>query len=129
MTTQLNNADYMTFPLVIGTEGAGKSSRREHVRELIEQVLFTDLRERWFRPEFGVGVRTLVFEPNNSVLWEVTKKRLLASLADALAGEVDASTLDIAVDGDGEKLLIVIAYTLATINHTEKLEFAVEGQA
>jgi hypothetical protein len=128
MTTQLNNADYMTFPLKIGAGGAARSSRREHVRELIEQVLFTDPRERWFRPEFGVGVRTLVFEPNNSVLWEVTKKRLLASLSDALAGEVESSTLDIDVAGDGEKLNIVIAYTLATINHTEKLEFAVEGR-
>jgi phage baseplate assembly protein W len=128
MTTQLNNADYMKFPLTIGTDGAVKSSRREHVRELIEQVLFTDPRERWFRPEFGVGVRTLVFEPNNSVLWEVTKKRLLASLSDALAGEVEASTLDIQAKGDEEKLNVLIAYKLATINHTEKLEFVVEGK-
>jgi phage baseplate assembly protein W len=128
MTTQLNNSDYMKFPLTIGTDGAVKSSRREHVRELIEQVLFTDPRERWFRPEFGVGVRTLVFEPNNSVLWEVTKKRLLASLSDALAGEVEASTLDIQAKGDEEKLNVLIAYKLATINHTEKLEFVVEGK-
>ena len=128
MTTQLNNADYMSFPLEIGGDGAARSTRREHVRELIEQVLFTDPRERWFRPDFGAGVRTLVFEPNNSVLWEVTRKRLLASLSDALAGEVEPSTLDLDVAGDEEKLKIVIAYTLATINHTEKLEFAVEGR-
>ena len=50
------------------------------------------------------------------------------TLSDALAGEVEPSTLDLDVAGDEEKLKIVIAYTLATINHTEKLEFAVEGR-
>ena len=128
MATQLNNPDFMKFPLEIGANGAAASDRRAHVREQIEQVLFTNPGERWFRPEFGAGVRALVFEPNSSVLWEVTQKRLLASLTEALAGEVEPSSLDVTVAGDGAKLLITIAYTLATINHTEKVEFAVEGE-
>ncbi len=128
MTTQLNNPDSMKFPLEIGDDGAVVSDRRKHIREQIEQVLFTNPGERWFRPEFGIGVRALVFEPNSSVLWEVAKKRLLASLTEALTGEVEPSSLDVKVEGDGAKLLITIAYTLAAINHTEKVEFAVEGQ-
>ena len=90
--------------------------------------MFTHPGERWFRPEFGIGVRALVFEPNASALWEVTKKRLLASLNEALAGEVDPRSLEVAVEGDGEKLLITISYMLATIQHTEKLQFAVQGK-
>ncbi len=35
-----------------------------HIREQIEQVLFTDPGERVFRPELGAGMRQLVFEPN-----------------------------------------------------------------
>ena len=128
MATRLNNPDYMKFPLEIGTRGAVTSARRQHVREQIEQVLFTHPGERWFRPEFGIGVRALVFEPNASALWEVTKKRLLASLNEALAGEVDPRSLEVAVEGDGEKLLITISYMLATIQHTEKLQFAVQGK-
>lgn len=127
MSTRLNNPDFMRFPLRIGAEGAATSDRRRHIREQIEQVLFTNPGERWFRPEFGAGIRALVFEPNQSVLWEVTKKRLLASLSEALAGEVEPSSLEVAVEGEDAKLLITIAYTLATINHTEKVEFAVEG--
>ena len=126
MTTRLNNAVYMQFPLEIAESGAVNSARRQHVRAQIEQVLFTNPGERWFRPEFGAGVRALVFEPNSSVLWEVTKKRLLASLSEALAGEVDPKTLEVSVEGEDAKLLIVIAYRLATINHTERLEFMVE---
>ena len=121
--TILNNSDFMKFPLSISAEGSVNSSRREHVREQIEQVLFTSPAERWFRPEFGVGVRALVFEPNGNALWEVTKKRLLASLSDALQGEVNPASLDVKVTGEEEKLLVVISYTLATINHSEKIEF------
>ena len=128
MATRLNNSDFMKFPLEIGAAGAVTSARRQHVREQIEQVLFTNPGERWFRPEFGAGVRALVFEPNSSVLWEVTKKRLLASLSEALAGEVDPKTLEVSVEGEDAKLIIVIAYMLATINHTERLEFVVEGK-
>jgi len=127
MATQLNNPDFMKFPLQIGADGGITSTRRKHVREQIEQVLFTYPGERWFRPEFGVGVRALVFEPNNQALWEVAKKRLLASLNESLAGEVEPSSLEIEVTGEDEKLSVTIAYRLATINHTERLEFAVEG--
>ena len=125
----LNNPDYMRFPFSIGQDGAQTSSRLNHVREQIEQVLFTLPAERWFRPEFGVGVRALVFEPNNLPLWEITKKRVQASLIDALAGEVDPNSLEVSVVGDEEKLIINIAYTLATINHTERVEFVLEDNS
>lgn len=121
--SRLNNPDYMKFPLQIGAQGSVNSSRLDHVREQIEQVLFTLPGERWYRPDFGAGIRTLVFEPNNHVLWEVTKKRLLASLTDALAGEVEPKTLSVEVEGQDEKLLVVISYTIATINHTERQKF------
>lgn len=128
MSTQLNNPDYMQFPLSISAQGSTTSARSLHVREQIEQVLFTDPGERWFRPEFGVGVKALIFEPNSQALWEISKKRLTSSLNDALAGEVDPASLELEVTGDQEQLFITIAYTLATINHTEKLQFAVGTQ-
>ncbi|MGJ8677414.1 MAG: GPW/gp25 family protein [Akkermansiaceae bacterium] len=123
--SRLNNTEYMSFPFSIGNGGAAMSSRIDHVREQIEQVLFTMYGERWYRPEFGVGVRSLVFEPNNPGLWEVTKKRLLSSLADALAGEVDPKTLNVEVSGEEAELYVVISYTLATVNHTERQEFLI----
>src|SRR3954454_14123632 len=39
-----------------------------HVRELIEQVLFTAPGERVNRPEFGCGLPQLVFAPNSDEL-------------------------------------------------------------
>lgn len=127
MSNILDQVDYMSFPLAIGTEGTATSGRRTHVRGQIEQVLFTLPGERWFRPEFGVGIRTLVFEPNNRPLWELTKKRLEASLTEALAGEVLPESLEISVEGVEAELRVTIAYRLATINHTEQVQFLVEG--
>ena len=118
-------SSYLKFPFSVSADGPETSSRSEHVREQIEQVLFTSPKERVFRPEFGVGVRRLVFEPNNAALWNITRKQLSASLAEALRGEVDPRTLEIEVEGEGEKLKVLISYTLATIGHSERHEILV----
>jgi phage baseplate assembly protein W len=117
----------MKFPFEIKAEGAVVSDRREHVREVIEQVLHTIYGERWYRPEFGVGIRTLVFEPNNDALAQLTKKRVLASLTDALAGEVDPKTLTVDVTSEEEKLAVTVSYTVAAINHTERQKILYGG--
>ena len=119
----LSDPGYLQFPFRVGGDGPLTSARRDHVREQIEQVLFTSPRERVFRPEFGVGVRQLVFEPNNSALRNTTVKQLNASLSEALRGEVDPKSLEIDVENQGEKLLIRISYVLAAINKQEVHSF------
>lgn len=122
---QLTAPVYLSFPFRVGVDGPQLSGRSLHVREQIEQVLFTNPAERVFRPELGAGIRTLVFEPNTSALWEVTRKRLIASLAEALQGEVDPRTLEVEVTGEGENLLVTVSYTLATLGHTEEHQIPV----
>ncbi|MGD2114560.1 MAG: GPW/gp25 family protein [Acidobacteriota bacterium] len=122
---QLTAPVYLSFPFRVDADGPRRSGRTLHVREQIEQVLFTNPGERVFRPEFGAGIRSLVFEPNTSALWEVTRKRLMASLADALQGEVDPRTLEVEVAGEGETLRVLISYTLATLGHSEQHEIPV----
>ena len=124
----LSESQYLKFPFSVGKDGPKSSSRSQHVREQIEQVLFTSPRERVFRPEFGVGVRRLVFEPNNAALRNTTLKRLNASLAEALHGEVDPRTLEIDVSNEDEKLIIHISYVLAAINRQESHTFALGSQ-
>ena len=126
--TRLNAPDYMRFPLTIGPAGSEMSSRLEHVREIIEQVLFTNPGERWFRHDFGVGAVALVFEPNAPPLWEVTRKRMTAALTDALAGEVDPKSIEVGIDTDastGAELIVTVGFTLAAINHTERNSYAI----
>ena len=118
----------MKFPFRVGPDGPATSNRAEHVREQIEQVLFTAPGERVFRPEFGAGLRNLVFEPNTSALRQVTEKRLVASLAEALKGEVDPRTLEVVLPEEGdEKLRIIVTYQLATLGHRERHELVMAG--
>jgi hypothetical protein len=124
---RLADPPYLAFPFRVGDRGPELADRGRHVREQIEQVLFTNPGERVFRPDFGAGVRTLVFEPNTSPLWTVTRKRLIASLADALKGEVDPRSLTIDVAGEEEKVFVTIAYTLATLGHSEEQRFSVSA--
>ncbi|WP_299210357.1 GPW/gp25 family protein [uncultured Tateyamaria sp.] len=44
-----------------GRDRTAETSEEEHIRDLIEQVLFTNPGERVNRPEFGAGVLQLVF--------------------------------------------------------------------
>jgi len=52
------------------TAGAGQD---EHIRDLIEQVLFTAPGERVNRPTFGSGLMQLVFAPNSDELATTTQ--------------------------------------------------------
>lgn len=124
-----NEEAYMAFPFRVSADGVATSGRVQHARAQIEQVLYTNPGERVFRPEFGAGVHALVFEPNTALLAEVTRKRLMASLSEALQGEVDPRTLRIDVrpnlDDGGETLIVVISYTLATIGQTQRHELLI----
>ncbi|MEF8698349.1 MAG: GPW/gp25 family protein [Candidatus Accumulibacter sp. UW26] len=131
MSRRLADPPYLAFPLRIDRPAdapAGdlrhwprRASRAQHIRGQIEEILFTLPGERVFRPEFGAGLRALLFEPNASPLWQVTQRRLAAALGDALTGEVDPRSLTIEVSGTEAELVIRIAYTLAAIGQREEL--------
>ena len=53
---------------------------RDHIRDLIEQVLFTIPGERVMRPDFGCGVAQLVFAPNSAELASATQMLIQGSL-------------------------------------------------
>jgi phage baseplate assembly protein W len=57
------------YPYHIDGRGrTAETTRDDHIRDLIEQVLFTTPGERVNRPDFGTGLMRLVFEPNSSEL-------------------------------------------------------------
>ena len=106
---------FLAFPLRVGADGPARSERAAHVRELIEQLLFTSPGERVFRPEFGVGLRALVFEPADSALREVAAKRVRAGVAELLLGEVDPRSLEVDLAVEEERVQLRIGYQLAAI--------------
>src|SRR5512146_3290478 len=76
----------LDFPYRIdGTGRTATTTAAEHVRHLVEQVLFTAPGERVMRPEFGAGVMALVFEPNSVQLAATTQYLAQASLQQHLS--------------------------------------------
>lgn len=126
--TSLPRVAYMAFPFRMQSDGATTAARFQHIRQQVEQVIFTSPGERVFRPEFGFGARRHVFEPNSEALWEYVQNRLYGALAEALAGEVDPKTIRVEV-GPGlnmpEVLMVRITYVIAALQKEETHEFEI----
>jgi phage baseplate assembly protein W len=69
----------------------------DHVRDLIYQVLFTSPGERVNRPDFGCGLRQLVFMPNSDALATATQFVVQGSLERWLSGIIQVQFVDIEV--------------------------------
>lgn len=64
-------------------DGSGRTAmtgEADHVRDLVEQVLFTAPGERVNRPTFGSGLMQLVFAPNSDALAAATQVSVHAAL-------------------------------------------------
>jgi hypothetical protein len=64
----------IAFPYSINGRGrTSKADYNNHIRQLIEQVLFTAQEERVNRAEFGCGLNQLLFEGNSVELATATQ--------------------------------------------------------
>ncbi|MFI1393608.1 GPW/gp25 family protein [Streptomyces sp. NPDC020681] len=67
----------------------------DHVRDLVEQLLFTSPGERVMRPDFGCGLLDLVFTPNSPELASALELSVQASLQRWLGELIDVESLDV----------------------------------
>ena len=77
--------------------GVANAAPDDHVRDLIYQVLFTAPGERVNRPDFGCGLRQLVFMPNSDALAAATQFVVQGALERWLAGVIQVQFVDIEV--------------------------------
>jgi hypothetical protein len=93
----LSNGRHLAFPFRIGSDGrtAAPASDAEHVRDELLQLLLTSPGERLFLPEFGGGVRRLVFEPASDVLRGVVKARITQALSRWLGHRLTVELIDV----------------------------------
>jgi hypothetical protein len=80
----------------------------EHIRHLIELVLFTSPGERINRPDFGSGLKQLVFAPASSELASATQIVVQGSLQQWLGELIDVERVEVEI---GEaRLLVTVQY-------------------
>jgi len=103
------------FPLVIDS-GAGRLAEERdyaaYVEQLIKQVLLTSPGERVNRPDFGCGLRQMVFAPNSDITASLTRVAVVQAL-DRWLGEL-IRVEDVKVTARDETLEVGVAYTLRT---------------
>ncbi|MEU1973410.1 GPW/gp25 family protein [Microbacterium sp. NPDC019599] len=97
----------VNHPFAFGPDGRTLSPTHSgHVRDLIEQVLFTNPGERINRPEFGSGLQGLVFEPSGSAIAATLQSTVEAALQrwlgdvivlEAVSARADEGVLEVVV--------------------------------
>jgi phage baseplate assembly protein W len=80
----------------------------DHIRDMIEQFLFTNAGERVNRPEFGSGLLQLIFAPNSQELAATLQFTVQAGLQQWLGDVIEV--LDLNVENEDEKLRVEIKY-------------------
>ncbi|QIG49849.1 GPW/gp25 family protein [Nordella sp. HKS 07] len=72
---------YLDFPFTLDEQGrSAATGSDDHIRDMIALVLFTSPGERANRPEFGCGVKQLVFAPLSDALAAATEQLIHGAL-------------------------------------------------
>lgn len=81
-----------------------------HVEQMIKQVLFTNPGERINRPDFGCGLRRMVFAPNSEVTASLTQVMVFQALETWLGNLINVD--EVRVKAIEEVLEVGIVYVL-----------------
>ena len=110
------------FPYRLAANGrTATTDTDDHIRDMIEQLLFTNPGERVNRPGFGCGLLQLVFSPNSPELATATKFLIQGSLQQWLGDLIQVDAVD--VQSEDSTIRVVIAYTVRKTQQKEKAEF------
>jgi uncharacterized protein len=88
---------YVDFPFRFDGRGRTATTDRDGwIRDLIHQVLLTSPGERVNRPDFGCGLRRLVFAPNSEALATATQFQVQTALQRWLAEVIKVRDVQVA---------------------------------
>ena len=109
-------------------DGRGRTAETtddDHLRDLIEQVLFTSPGERVNRPTFGSGVMQLVFAPNSDALASATQQLVQGALQQWLGDLIQVQSVN--VQNEDATLRIQIQYIVRRTQQAQVAQFTRGG--
>jgi len=119
---------YLDFPYHFDSRGrTAQTNLNDHIRHLIEQVLFTAPGERVNRPEFGSGIMLAVFAPNSTEMAAATQFLVQGALQQALSDLIELNNVD--VEADNNILRVTIEYIVRETQQQQTAEFTQGGLA
>jgi phage baseplate assembly protein W len=107
---------------------AAQTSYQTHVDQMIRQVLLTSRGERIDLPEFGCGLRQLIFAPHNSALDSATNLVVQQALSRWMAGIITVQqviVVPVASTDNPAQLQIQINYTMLATQTNGQLQVTV----
>jgi phage baseplate assembly protein W len=113
------NIDY---PFHFDTRGrTAATTEDDHIRDMIEQVLFTNPGERVNRPDFGSGLLQLVFAPNSPELATALQFTTQSALQRWLEDVIELQT--VAVTSEDATLRVTVEYVVKRTAERQSAEF------
>src|SRR6266567_6274595 len=101
----------ISFPFHFDGRGRTASTDDDdHIREMIEQLLFASPGERANRPDFGSGLLQMVFAPNSPELAAALQFTMQAALQRYLGDLIDLKSL--LVNAQDSTLTVVVQYVV-----------------
>lgn len=103
------------FRIAAASGQAAQTGYAAHVEQMIRQVLLTSPGERADLPEFGCGLRQILFAPHSEALDATTQILVLQALERWLAGQIQVQQVTVAPPGGGpddSQIFIRIDYVL-----------------
>ncbi len=122
-----NNGRHLAFPFRTGNDGRAVqvSTLEDHVRDELMQLILTNPAERLFLPEFGGGVRRLVFENIDETTGAMVKAILTRAISRWMSNRVTLE--DLSVDIQNERIEVDLKYRIAGTEDTRVLKFRRNG--
>lgn len=109
-------------------DGRGRTAETwedEHIRDLIEQVLFTSPGERVNRPTFGSGVLQLIFAPTGDALAAATQMTVQGALQQWLGELILVEAVE--VQSEDSSLQVRVLYTVRRTQQRQVAQFVRGG--
>jgi phage baseplate assembly protein W len=120
-------ATNLRYPYQIDGRGRTREADEETwIRGLVEQVLFTAPGERVMRPDFGSGVRQLVFAPNSPELAATTQLLVQGALQQWLGDLIVVEGVE--VETVESTLTVTVRYVIRR-TESRQVETFVQGGA
>ncbi len=99
------------FPFHFDSSGrTAATDDDDHIRDMIEQLLFTSPGERVNRPDFGSGLLQMVFAPNSPEIAAALQFTTQAALQRYLGDLIDLQSLE--VSSEDSSLTVVVKYVV-----------------
>jgi phage baseplate assembly protein W len=117
----LNNIN-IDYPFHFDNRGrTANVGTNDHIREMLEQLLFTNPGERVNRPDFGSGLQQLIFAPNSLELVAALQFTLKAAVQRWLGDLIELQALE--VNSEDSTLNIFISYIVSRTSERQVVQF------